>query len=225
MTHLLKSLYTLFAVLTMFSSSLLAQKKTTFFADAQLKKRVLEEKANYKLEENRSTDSIVFELTSLKKNCLMRIEKYDTNFVPIGEWQVFDFNCQRSEILNFSSLRYVGSEEWMEHVKSNNADFVLEEVVMPEFPEGDVALFNYLGKETNYPSVAVDNGSEGMVYVSFIIDSDGSIFDVVVLRGVDPYIDLEAVRVVKEMPNWKPATKNGEPIRVNYNLPISFRLR
>lgn len=206
------------------SISSFGQKNVSFFADAQLKKRVEEDKANYKLLENRTGDSIVFELTRLKENCLMRVEKYDTNFVPLGQWQVYGPKCDLISTLDFSQLKYVRGKEWMEYVKSKNADFEIEEVVMPEFPEGDAALFYYLGREIDYPSVAVENGSEGMVYVSFIIDTDGRIFDVVVLSGVDPYIDLEAVRVVKEMPNWKPATKNGVPIRVNYNLPISFRL-
>ncbi len=94
----------------------------------------------------------------------------------------------------------------------------------PEFPGGEAALFKYLEEHTKYPEPAKENGVTGTVYVQFIIDKDGKVTDVKVVRGVDPYLDKEAVRVVKSMPRWKPASQRGKPVRVIFQVPIRFEL-
>ncbi|MEZ4806260.1 MAG: energy transducer TonB [Flavobacteriales bacterium] len=96
--------------------------------------------------------------------------------------------------------------------------------VMPEFPGGSEALFKYMGKHVTYPEEAIENGVQGTVYVSFVIESDGRINEVKVLRGIGSGCDEEALRVVKSMPNWIPGTQRGKPVRVRYNLPIRFHL-
>ena len=96
--------------------------------------------------------------------------------------------------------------------------------IMPEFPGGTQELMKFLQKNVKYPSVAAANGVQGRVIVQFVVNKDGSIVDPVVLRSVDPYLDKEALRVVKSMPKWKPGEQRGKKIRVKYTLPISFRL-
>ena len=96
---------------------------------------------------------------------------------------------------------------------------------MPSFPGGMQALMEYLGNNVKYPVVAQENGVQGRVVVSFVVERDGSITDVKVVRSVDPSLDKEAVRVVKSMPRWIPGKQNGQAVRVKYNVPVAFRLQ
>ncbi len=96
---------------------------------------------------------------------------------------------------------------------------------MPQFPGGVQELMKWINKELNYPTVAAEQGIQGRVQVQFVVGSDGSIRDVAVVRGVDPYLDKEAVRVVNAMPKWIPGKQNGEAVSVKYTLPIVFRLQ
>lgn len=96
---------------------------------------------------------------------------------------------------------------------------------MPSFPGGEAALFKYLGEKTKYPQMATDAGISGVVYVTFVVDKEGKIRDVKVLRGIGGGCDEEAVRVVKSMPTWKPGKQRGKSVTVQYNLPIRFTLR
>ncbi|NLH28589.1 MAG: energy transducer TonB, partial [Bacteroidales bacterium] len=100
---------------------------------------------------------------------------------------------------------------------------VVEE--MPEFPGGQSALMKYLSENIRYPVIAQENGIEGRVICSFVVERDGSITDVQVVRGVDPSLDKEAVRVIQSMPKWKPGKQRGKPVRVRFTLPIVFRLQ
>lgn len=93
---------------------------------------------------------------------------------------------------------------------------------MPSFPGGNVQ--KWIAKNVKYPVLAMENGIQGKVYIQFVIERDGSITDVKVLRGVDSSLDKEAVRVVKSMPKWKPGKQRGKPVRVSYTLPINFQL-
>ncbi len=96
--------------------------------------------------------------------------------------------------------------------------------VMPEFPGGQEALFKFISNQLKYPQEAKESEVQGRVYVSFVVEKDGSITDVKVLRGIGSGCDEEAVRVVKGMPNWKPGTQAGKAVRVRYNLPIRYHL-
>ena len=95
---------------------------------------------------------------------------------------------------------------------------------MPSFPGGISGLRTYLNQNTRYPAVAQENCVQGRVVVSFVVEKDGHISDVTVLRSVDPSLDKEAIRVVRNMPRWTPGKQEGEPVRVRYNVPVSFRL-
>ncbi len=100
---------------------------------------------------------------------------------------------------------------------------VVEE--MPEFPGGQGALLQYLSKSIKYPVIAQENGIQGRVSCSFVVEKDGSVTDVQVLRGVDPSLDKEAIRVITAMPKWKPGKQRGKPVRVKYTVPVTFRLQ
>ena len=94
---------------------------------------------------------------------------------------------------------------------------------MPQFPGGDVT--KWLAKNTKYPMIAQENGIQGKVFVQFVIEKDGSISNVRVMRPVDPSLDKEAVRVVSSMPKWKPGKQRGKAVRVSYTVPINFQLQ
>lgn len=93
----------------------------------------------------------------------------------------------------------------------------------PTFKEGDVR--SWLANHMQYPPVAAENGIEGTVVVGFVVERDGSISNVNVLRSPDPSLSKEAVRVVKSMPKWNPGMQNGSPVRVKYNVPVKFKLQ
>jgi protein TonB len=96
---------------------------------------------------------------------------------------------------------------------------------MPEFPNGMKELYIYLGNNIKYPVMAKESGIQGKVYVTFVVERDGSITDVKVLRGIGGGCDEEALRVVAAMPKWKPGKQRGKPVRVQYNLPVRFTLQ
>lgn len=96
---------------------------------------------------------------------------------------------------------------------------------MPQFPGGPQALFEYLTKNIKYPVVAEENGIQGRVIVTFVVERDGSITDVKVAKSVDPSLDKEAQRVVRSMPNWIPGKQNGSAVRVKYTVPVTFKLQ
>ncbi|MFA7609737.1 MAG: energy transducer TonB, partial [Bacteroidales bacterium] len=112
-------------------------------------------------------------------------------------------------------------EEAPEPVAEEIFTFVEE---YPEFPGGEKALYEYIKNNIRYPEVARTSGITGTVYVQFVVEKDGSISDVKVLRGIGGGCDEEAVRVVKSMPKWKPGKQRGQPVRVYYTLPIDFKL-
>ena len=96
---------------------------------------------------------------------------------------------------------------------------------MPSFPGGMAALMAYLQKSIKYPPVAEENGIQGRVVCTFVVERDGSVTDVRVAKSVDPSLDKEAVRVVSAMPRWIPGKQNGQSVRVKYTLPVTFRLQ
>ena len=95
---------------------------------------------------------------------------------------------------------------------------------MPIFEGGDAALMKYLTDSVKYPELTKKHGVQGRVVIGFIVEKDGSLTDVKVLRAVDRALDAEALRVVKGMPKWIPGSQNGQHVRVKYNVPVPFRL-
>ena len=108
-------------------------------------------------------------------------------------------------------------------VDENGIHMVCEE--MPEFPGGMRECMNFLGKNVKYPATAQEKGIQGRVIVQFVVNRDGSIVEPKVVRGVDPELDAEALRVISIMPKWKPGKQKGEAVRVKYTIPVMFRLQ
>jgi periplasmic protein TonB len=96
---------------------------------------------------------------------------------------------------------------------------------MPEFPGGDVARIKFFSENIKYPIAAREIGVQGPVYFTFVVEKDGSISNIKMLRGIGAGCDEEALRVVSMMPKWKPGRQNGREVRVQFNLPISFVLK
>lgn len=94
----------------------------------------------------------------------------------------------------------------------------------PDFPGGMPALYEYLGKKINYPPGPKEAGIQGRVICQFVVNTDGSIVDIQVVKGVDPELDKEAVRVIGLMPKWIPGEQSGKKVRVKYTLPIVFKI-
>jgi periplasmic protein TonB len=95
---------------------------------------------------------------------------------------------------------------------------------MPGFPGGESARIQYLNDNIKYPQMARESGIQGRVFVTFVVEKDGSVTDVKVLRGIGGGCDEEAVRVIQNMPKWDPGKQRGKPVRVQFNMPILFKL-
>ena len=108
-------------------------------------------------------------------------------------------------------------------IDENGIHQVCEE--MPEFPGGMQECMKWLGKNIKYPTTAQEKGIQGRVIVQFVVERDGSITEPKVVRGVDPDLDKEALRVISIMPNWKPGMQKGKAVRVKYTLPVAYRLQ
>ena len=139
----------------------------------------------------------------------------------IGSFDVKGNDDANGEILKAKEV--IAEPEPPKHEEENKVFDIVEQ--QPLFPGGPAALMKYLSENTKYPVVAQENGVQGRVTVQFVVEKDGSISDVHVLRGVDPSLDKEAVRVVKSMPRWTPGKQNGITVRVNYRVPVLFRLQ
>lgn len=120
-------------------------------------------------------------------------------------------------------VKYVPVEVEEEEPEEQQIFQVVEE--MPEFPGGMAECLKFLGKNIKYPTISQENGVQGKVIVQFVVNRDGSIVDPVVVRSVDPYLDKEALRVIKTMPKWKPGKQRGKPVRVKYTVPVTFKLQ
>lgn len=112
------------------------------------------------------------------------------------------------------------------HTNQSVTDTIYNNIeIMPEFPGGFSELMNFLTSNVNYPESAKTNNIEGRTLVSFVVEKDGSITDIEVLRGFDKDCDAEAVRVVSTMPKWKPGVKDGETVRCRFTLPFTFKIK
>ena len=126
------------------------------------------------------------------------------------------------------------NQEWLD---PQEYDFVMvepepepDEVFMvvedqPEFPGGTAALLEYLRKNIKYPAICRENNIQGRVLVTFIVNKDGAIVEPEVVKSVNPSLDKEALRVISQMPNWKPGYQRGKPVRVKFTVPVNFQLK
>ena len=139
----------------------------------------------------------------------------------IGSFDVKGNDDVNGEVLKAKEV--IAQPEPPKHEEESKVFDVVEQ--MPSFPGGNGALLEYLASHVKYPVVAQENGVQGRVIVSFVVERDGSITDVRVVRSVDPSLDREAARVVSSMPRWTPGKQNGSAVRVKYNVPVMFKLQ
>ena len=128
-------------------------------------------------------------------------------------------DVQQDEVIE----EYVAPEVVEEEVVEQEIFKIVEE--MPAFPGGEAKLMEYVAKNVKYPQIARETGVQGRVYVNFVVEPDGSVSNVSVLRGIGGGCDEEAIRVVKSMPKWKPGKQRGKAVRVSYMLPVNFKLQ
>lgn len=135
-----------------------------------------------------------------------------------------DILSSEDNLKSAQNLTYAPPVAIEEEEESEQQIFTVVEK-MPEFPGGQAALLKFLATSIKYPVIAQENGIQGRVTVSFVVNKDGSVVDAEVVRGVDPSLDKEALRVVGIMPKWSPGEQRGKPVRVKYTVPVTFRLQ
>ena len=180
-----------------------------------------------KVEIERVKSSVAFTVPEIKKDNEVKEEQemksqeelQETN-TAIGAFNVEGNDETAGEVLK---AKEVIAEPEPPKVEETKVFDVVEQ--MPSFPGGQGALMSWLGSNIKYPVVAEENGVQGRVVCTFVVERDGSITDVKVVRGVDPSLDKEAVRVLKAMPKWIPGKQNGSAVRVKYTVPVTFRLQ
>lgn len=156
--------------------------------------------------------------------------------VPIQQTSVIeivenDMEIEQEIEINVEADQETAIEEYIPINVIEEEEIVEEEMVfvvvesMPEFPGGDVARIAYLNKNMDYPIQARESGIQGRVFVTFVVEKDGSITGVRVLRGIGGGCDEEAIKVIQNMPRWLPGKQRNVPVRVQFNMPINFILQ
>ena len=140
--------------------------------------------------------------------------------VAVGALNVVG-NDENGEVLKAKEV--IATEPVKPKEEDNKVFDVVEQ--MPSYPGGMGALMQYLSSNIKYPAIAEENGIQGRVICTFVVERDGSITDVRIAKSVDPSLDKEAMRVVSKMPRWIPGKQNGSAVRVKYTLPVTFRLQ
>jgi protein TonB len=144
---------------------------------------------------------------------------------PEDNVQLMTADQASTEVVNEEYIEAVEEvKEEVQEVEAEPEPFVVVEE-MPMFPGGDAALLTYIGEHTNYPEVAKENNIQGRVIVRFCVTAKGSVSQISVLKGVDPELDKEAMRVVSTLPTFKPGKQGGKPVPVWYMVPITFTLK
>ena len=134
-----------------------------------------------------------------------------------------DLNINAEVEQNEVIEEYVAPEVVEEEVVEQEIFQIVEE--MPSFPGGEGKLMEYVAKNIKYPQIARETGIQGRVFVGFVVEPDGSISNVKLLRGIGGGCDEEAMRVIKSLPKWKPGKQRGKPMRVSYQIPVLFKLQ
>ena len=195
-------------------------------AKVEKKQEIIKQEPEKVVEQVKS--SVKFTAPVIKKdNEVKEEDEIKLEEVEKSDKAVGTFNVQGNDEVGGAVLKAkeeIAAPEPPKHVVEETKIFTVVEQ-MPLFPGGDAALMGYLRDNIHYPTVAAENGVQGRVVVGFVVERDGSITDVNVLRSVDPSLDREAMRVVKSMPKWTPGKQNGSAVRVKYQVPVTFRLQ
>lgn len=147
----------------------------------------------------------------------------DSRLQPAQAAEATAEECALPSVAQVAAEENIVIEQPVQQVDENRVFDAVE--VMPTFPGGQEALMRHLSRYLTYPTVAAENGIQGTVTVQFVVKRDGSVGDVRVVRGKDPDLDREAVRVVRTLPRFNPGYSNGVPVNVWYTLPVRFKLQ
>ena len=180
-----------------------------------------------KVEIERVKSSVAFTVPEIKKDNEVKEEQemksqeelQETN-TAIGAFNVEGNDETAGEVLKAKEV--IAQPEPPKEEETKVFDVVEQ---MPSFPGGQAALMSYLSNNIKYPQIAMENGVQGRVVCTFVVERDGSITDIRVVRGVDPSLDKEAIRVLKSMPHWIPGKQNGSAVRVKFTVPVTFKLQ
>ena len=157
----------------------------------------------------------------VKEEDEIKLDEIEKSTKAIGALTVDGNDELGGEVLRIKEE--IAPPEPPKHVEDNKIFEVVEQ--NPTFPGGTAALMSWLSQNIKYPVIAAENGIKGRVIVQFVVEKDGSITDVVVVKSVDPSLDKEATRVIKNMPHWIPGRQNGSPVRVRFTVPVTFTLQ
>lgn len=163
---------------------------------------------------------------------LSKVTKVSQTEIEYKKWSNLDgpiYIVPISEVLRINYENGEYDEFVGEQMEANNesldGDVFLSVEENPEFPGGPAKLLEYIQKNLEYPEAARENEIQGRVFVGFIVEEDGSVSNVKILRGIGYGCDEEAIRLVNSLPKFKPGKQRGKPIRVHYTLPIVFELK
>lgn len=145
----------------------------------------------------------------------------DDDVVIEDELEIEETEADENTIINVAPL--IETSEEKEESNDPVPFFIIEQ--QPEFPGGIDALKPFLIRQIKYPVIAQENGIQGKVFYAFTIEKDGSVSDIKILRGVDPAINMEALRVLKTMPKWKPGMQRGKPVSVSFSGVLNFQIQ
>ncbi len=157
----------------------------------------------------------------VKEEDEIKLDEIEKSTKAIGALTVDGNDELGGEVLRIKEE--IAPPEPPKHVEDNKIFEIVEQ--NPTFPGGTAALMSWLSQNIKYPVIAAENGVKGRVIVQFVVEKDGSITDVVVVKSVDPSLDKEATRVIKNMPHWIPGRQNGSPVRVRFTVPVTFTLQ
>lgn len=133
-------------------------------------------------------------------------------------------SCGTAMAQNVQSKQRTNGVQKTENVAQKSEKYYDAVEVPPSFPGGPGAMLSWISSHIQYPAIAKENNISGRVVVQLIVEKDGSVSNVNVVRSVDPSLDNEAVRVISSMPKWTPGKHKGSPVRVKYTLPVAFKL-
>jgi TonB family protein len=188
-------------------------------------KCIVKRKVNF---DNRAHSDSIFYAFFSKSICTHKIIQREYNIKDIKSGEVSTYVENTTDSSGNNQLQIPESFPDLKKFSIEPVDTtvftVTETEIMPSFPGGDEARLQFLWNNIIYPQSAMERGIQGTVYVTFVIDKDGSIDDVKVIKGIGGGCDEEAIRVVKLLPKWRPGYQSGKPVRVLFNMPIRFTL-
>ena len=161
--------------------------------------------------------------TFYEKNRIKSSEGTYTNDTRTGKWTFWEDNGKDSSIYEYRPDGTIQLIRIAEKLITENGILTMVDE-MPQFPGGNVARMNFLRDNIIYPLSARKSGIQGTVYVTFVVEPDGSLTDARVLKGIGGGCDEEVIRIIKLMPKWEPGKQDGIPVRVQFNMPVKFTL-